>query len=74
MPINVARINESIFYWLDGDWKSSRVVSRVGRATVLSLPDISGFDKETAVGKPIVISIFNHRNVGHKQYARPTKL
>ena len=49
-------------------------LSMTGRATVLSLPDISGFDKETAVGKPIVISIFNHRNVGHKQHARPTKL
>ena len=56
--------------------KSVRQVkcSRVGRAKVLSLPDISEFDKGTAVGKPIVISIFNHRNVGHKQHVRPTKV
>jgi hypothetical protein len=45
------------------------------RATVLSLPDISLFNnKETAVGKPIIVSIVNHRNVGSKQPARPIRL
>jgi hypothetical protein len=46
----------------------------VGRETVLSLPGISEFHKRTAVGKPIVVSLFNHRNVGHKQHARSTGL
>ncbi|MDD1637356.1 MAG: hypothetical protein LUQ56_04375 [Methylococcaceae bacterium] len=46
----------------------------VCRVTVLSLPDISLFNKETAVGKLIVVSIVNHRNVGSKQPARPIRL
>jgi hypothetical protein len=39
-----------------------------------SLPDISEFDKKAGRGNPIVVSIFNHRDVGHKQYARLTGL
>ena len=30
--------------------------------------------KGTAVGKSIAVPIFNYRNVGHKQHARPTRL
>jgi len=41
----------------------------VCRVTVLSLHDISLFNKETAEDKPIVVSIVNHRNVVGKQPA-----
>jgi hypothetical protein len=46
--------------------------NRVYRATglALTLPDVPAFDEGMAVGKPIVVPIFNHRNVGHKQHAR----
>ena len=56
--------------------KSVRQVkcSRVSQAKVLQLLDIAEFDIETTVGKPIVVSIFNHRNVGHKKHIRPTRL
>ena len=56
--------------------KSVRQVkcSRVSQAKVLQLPDIAEFDIETTVGKPIVVYIFNHRNVGDKKHIRHTRL
>lgn len=41
--------------------------SVVGRATSFRCPTFQC----SGMGKLIVISIFNHRNVGHKQHAQP---
>ena len=45
-----------------------------GQATVLSLPGIPAFDERATAGKPVIIPLFNHRNVGHKKHARPTAI
>jgi hypothetical protein len=47
-------------------------VSRVGRTTALSLPDISMFDNATEEkAKAKTKMLFGHRNVKHKQHPRP---
>jgi len=40
----------------------------MGRATALSLPDISEFDDEAMIANHKTIAIVKHRDVGHEQH------
>jgi len=60
--------------WLPGSGTNLSGTVNAGRATDLSLPGIWAFDEGTAAGKPVIIPLFNHRNVGHKKHARPTAI
>jgi len=46
-------------------------IKRRRSGSIRSLPDVSGDGNEAAIGNLIVISLFNHRKVGHKRHARP---